>query len=195
MRRLRIIATGVLLIFIGLAIFLFWHLHQSNAPVSTQELFRDDEAEQARRAADNFVAIIQQTTAEYAARGAHAKAHACVKAYLQIDEPLDESLQHGIFSLLGHRYKTWIRFSNGASDLTKSDDRRKDSRGMAMKVFKTQAPAGDWLEGSALTQDFLMHSNPVFFSANVDDYNTLVESDNKILSNLFELKGKIERFL
>ena len=182
MRRLKVIAVGSLLICVGLVLFLFWHAYKSNAPVSTEELFRDDEAAQARRAADNFVSIIQQTATTYAARGAHAKGHACVKAYLQVEEMPDDGLQHGIFSLHGHRYKTWIRFSNGSSDLVKSDDRRKDSRGMAIKVFNTQARAEDWVEGSALTQDFLMHSNPVFFSANVDDYNALVESDNKILS-------------
>ena len=55
---------------------------------------------------------------------------------------------------------------------------------MAIKIIDPMPDESGWLEGSASTQDFLMHSNPVFFAANVADYNRVVESENKILSFL-----------
>ena len=180
MRWLKRIGVFILAVIALPGLFLAWHLY-SNVPVTTEEVLRDDEEEQAARAARNFIGVIKETMGDHASRGAHAKGHACVKAWFTVDDEIEASLRHGIFSVPGQSYKSWIRFSNGASNLARSDDRRNDSRGMAIKLIGLQQ---DKEEKVVQVQDFLMHNNPVFFSANVEDYNRLVESENKILSFL-----------
>ncbi|MDB2705716.1 catalase family protein [Pseudomonadota bacterium] len=150
---------------------------QSKAIVTVEEIIPIDEPEQIQRAKDNFIKIINDTNSGLATRGAHAKGHACVKAYFDVDANLDPQLKHGIFKTAGIRYKSWIRFSNGSSNLANSDDNKKDSRGMAIKLFKLEQT--EQLIGAG-TQDFLMHNSPAFFSTDLDDYNQLVESKNKI---------------
>jgi len=181
MRVLKISALFLLLLLFLLSAFLAFHLY-SNAPVTSTEIFRDDEDEQAQRAANNFVNVIKETTTSYAARGAHAKSHACVKAYFNISNTIEKDLQQGVFRTPGKVFKSWIRFSNGASNLAKSQDGKNDSRGMAIKLINAKEGRINSIAESSHTQDFLMHNNPVFFSGNIEDYNQLVESDNKILS-------------
>jgi hypothetical protein len=181
MRALKISALLLFCLFVLLAAFLAYHLY-SNVPVTNTEVFRDDEEEQAQRAANNFVNVIKETATSYAARGAHAKGHACVKAYFNIAESIEKDLQHGIFRSPGKIFKSWIRFSNGASNLANSQDGKNDSRGMAVKLFNVNEGIANSISEPSQVQDFLMHNNPVFFSGNIEDYNQLVESDNKILS-------------
>ncbi len=176
MRALKIIVVILALLFA----FIAYHFH-SDAPVTTHEVLRDDEAEQIQRSVDNFLRVVEQNKTSYVARGAHSKGHACVKAWFEVDKDLRPELQHGVFSLPGQRYRSWVRFSNGASSVAGNHDADKDARGMAIKLFglkaldlKSQGPARD-------TQDFLMHDSPVFFTANIEDYNRFVESKNKIL--------------
>ena len=165
----------ILIMFTILAfIFITYHL-QSHAIVTIDEIVPKDEAQQIQRAADNFIEIIKQTQVNYAARGAHAKGHACVKAYFDIHENIAPHLQYGIFLQAGKRYKSWIRFSNGSSNMAKNDDREKDSRGMAIKLLSINNTEND-----VITQDFLAHNSPAFFSTDLKDYNQLVESDDKI---------------
>ena len=183
MRRLKKLASGLLVLVIIVGAFIAWQFRE-DAPVTTDEVYRDDETAQSQRAIDNFERIIEENASTHAARGAHAKGHACVKAYFKVEDQLTPELKHGIFNDPGRRYKAWIRFSNASSKFAQSDDRNKDTRGMAIKIINVEAGENDWLDGSALTQDFLMHSNPVFFSANIEDYNKLVESENKLLSFL-----------
>ena len=161
---------GIIIVF--LAVFLAYHL-QTNAVVSVEEIIANDEPEQTKRAANNFIDIIKQTQTSYATRGAHAKGHACVKAYFNINEDISPQLQYGVFKTAGKQYKTWIRFSNGSSNIKKSADSEKDSRGMAIKLF-------DLDDSSHQTQAFLAHNSPAFFSVDLDDYNQLVESEDKI---------------
>ena len=177
---LKRVAVFLLLVAGFLIFFVGWHL-QSNAPVTTTEVYRDDEEKQAERAAKNFIGVITETMQGHASRGAHAKGHACVQAWFTVNENLESALRHGVFANPGKAYKSWIRFSNGSSNLAKSDDRRKDSRGMAIKLLHVTPPE---IDTKYLPQDFLMHNSPVFFSANVEDYNRLVESENKVLSFL-----------
>ena len=158
-------------LFLILIISLYFH-NQSHAPVTTKEVMPSNEQQQIQRAADNFVNIIKETQTTYAARGAHAKGHACVKAYFDINDDIDPQLQHGIFKTAGKRYKSWIRFSNGSSNMAKSDDRVKDSRGMAIKLLNIE-------NDSSQTQESLAHNSPAFFSVDLEDYNNLVESEDK----------------
>ena len=179
--------TTILAVSIFLALFLYYHF-SSNAPVTANEVFRSDEPEQTERSVENFIRVIEENRTSYVARGAHSKGHACVKAYFDIRTDIRPDLQHGVFSAPGRRYKSWIRFSNGASRLRGNHDANKDARGMAVKLLDIH---GDELGN---TQDFLMHDSPAFFARDIEDYNRFVESDNKILyfvSDLNPLRWKL----
>lgn len=170
LKRTLLALLGITLLLIA---FIAYHM-QSHAIVTTEEVIPDNEATQIQRAVDNFINVIKVTQTDYAARGAHAKGHACVKAYFVVDKDIAPQLQHGIFAMPGQVYKSWIRFSNGSSNMAKSDDPAKDSRGMAIKLLDIES-------SSTQTQEFLAHNSPAFFSVDLEDYNQLVESDgNKI---------------
>ena len=95
-----------------------------------------------------------------AMRDAHAKPHGCVRATFDVDARLPNELRQGVF-VPGKRYQAWIRFSNGASEI--SPDKDKDARGMAIKLTGV---AGEKIlaeEKDAQTQDFIMINHPFFF--------------------------------
>jgi len=161
-------------------LFIFYHF-SSNSPVTTGEIIRADEAEQISRSVDNFIKVIEDNKTSYIARGAHSKGHACVKAYFDVMENIAPELRQGIFQTPGKRYKSWIRFSNGRSSMKGNDDADKDAHGMAIKLFNIYDDTLMQLEDGPETQDFLMHDSPVFFTADLEDYNRFVESDDKIL--------------
>ena len=184
MKLIKTIIKIIFAILILLAVFAYYH-SLSNAPVTVAEIFRDDEAAQTQRSKENFIAVIEQNKTSYVARGAHSKGHACVKAYFDVHETIPSNLQHGVFKTPGKRYKIWIRFSNGRSSMKGNHDADKDAHGMAIKLFhiyddimvRTEDGPGD----GRGTQDFLMHDSPVFFAANIEDYNRFVESEDKIM--------------
>ncbi len=170
--------TVLCLLLFSIVLFLSYHF-SSNAPVTAEEVYRPDETAQTTRAVANFIDVVERNKTTYAARGAHSKGHACVKAYFEIIPNIKPELQHGIFAVAGHRYQSWIRFSNGASSVKNSSDQNKDARGMAIKIINID----EIIESTeaTTTQEFLMHDAPVFFTANIEDYNRFVESENKIL--------------
>jgi len=160
--------------------FVSYHL-SSNSPVTTDEIIRQDESAQFTRSVDQFIKNIEKDKTTYVARGAHSKGHACVKAYFEINETIPFNLQHGVFSFPGRKYKSWIRFSNSKEGMKENYDTLKDAHGMAIKLFDiyddTLINSGD----SPEIQDFLMVDSPVFFAANIEDYNEFVETDDRIL--------------
>ena len=99
-------------------------------------------------------------------RDAHPKHHGLVRAAFVVGEvPAD--LRHGVFEAPA-RYDAWIRFSNGSPRV--QPDRRRDQRGMAIKLL---AVAGEKLlddERHATTQDFVLASSPRFFIREAGDY-------------------------
>ncbi len=165
---------------IFITLFLSYYFY-SNAPVTTDEVYRQDEAEQIQRSVNNFIKVVEENKTDYVARGAHSKGHACVKAYFDISEDIRSELQYGVFNVPGKQYKSWIRFSNGRSSMKNNHDADKDAHGMAIKLFNIYDDELIKTEGASDTQEFLMHDAPVFFAANVEDYNRFVESDDKIL--------------
>ncbi|MCG8380164.1 MAG: catalase family protein [Proteobacteria bacterium] len=170
----------ILFIVVTIGFFLAYHFH-SNSPVTTEEIFRTDEEAQTQRSIANFLRVVEENKTDYVARGAHSKGHACVKAFFDVDPKINPDLQHGVFSIPGKRYKSWIRFSNGASSVKGNNDANKDARGMAIKLFNIYDDKLIQAEGDSETQEFLMHDAPVFFTENIEDYNQFVESKNKIL--------------
>ncbi len=104
-------------------------------------------------------------------RGVHPKSHGCVKAWFQINEELDQSLQVGLFKTPGKKFDAYIRFSNAAARLGPdiSDEGEHGSRGMAIKVFDVGGKVLIEDEGGC-NQDFLMINQAMFAFANTDDY-------------------------
>ena len=152
---------------------------------AVEEIYQDDEAQQADIAVKNFRKLLLDYKTDHVARGAHAKAHACVRAYFNVNENVDSRFRYGVFSTPGKRYKAWIRFSNGHFDLSVSRDQKDDARGMAIKVL---APPGTPIEIAANqipTQDFLMTNSTVFFIKNIEDYNALVAKPEDLLGFIF----------
>ena len=144
-----------------------------------EEKIRADEQVQTARAVENFERIIDRNKATYVGRGAHAKGHSCVRAYFQVLDGLDPKYRYGVFSRPGRQYKTWIRFSNANSNYAHSRDINKDAHGMAVKLLGIDGePLSTAGHDGQKTQDFLMADNPAFFSANIDDYNKFLETEN-----------------
>lgn len=151
-----------------LAVFLFCHL-QTHAVVTTEEVIPANEQQQIEMAAKQAEDIVDGLKTTYAARGVHAKGHACVKATIDVHADINQQLQHGVFAKPGQQYKSWIRFSNSGSNMAKADDNAKDARGMAIKLLNV----GENLNGGT-TQEFIAHNSPAFFVTTVDDYNRFV---------------------
>jgi hypothetical protein len=111
-------------------------------------------------------------------RDTHAKSNACVKANFTIDAAVanDPRLNFGAFKgkADGDRtYKTWLRFSNAANVVT--DDRTKDFRGLAIKLFgvegkKLSVPESAKEPQEKHTQDFLFIGHDAFFAGNAQHF-------------------------
>lgn len=168
MKRIKKIGFALLVILLLLTAFVAYHL-QTHAVVTTKEVIPAGEAAQIQIAAEKAKNIVEGLKTTYAARGVHAKGHACVRAYVDVNRDIDAPLQYGVFAKADTRYKSWIRFSNSGSNMANADDRAKDARGMAIKILN----AGQNLNGGT-TQEFIAHNSPAFFVTSVDDYNQFV---------------------
>jgi hypothetical protein len=114
-------------------------------------------------------------------RQVHTKMHGCVKATFKIEDDLPEELRVGVFAAQGKDYHAWVRFSNGNTAPQK--DRKKDIRGVAIKLLGV--PGEKLLRDELLeeTQDFLLMSSEVFFAKTIKELATLltaVTSANKL---------------
>ena len=156
----------------------------TDADVS-KEVFRDDEAEQAAATRAGFQKLIEDYRTGYVARGAHAKAHACLRAYFDVQGDIRSDYRYGVFSQPGKRYKSWVRFSNGHYDLKTSNDYKNDARGMALKLMEINGQPLEQSEPGSATQDFLMANTPVFFVRNMPDYNYFVANPENLKTFFF----------
>jgi hypothetical protein len=103
----------------------------------------------------------------------HAKMHGCVEATFTVDSGISTQLQGGVF-VPGKTYSAWIRFSNGNSTVV--DDRKRDLRGMAIKLLDVP---GDMLTADFVlpqSQDFLLVSYPTLMSATVADFRKNIQA-------------------
>lgn len=162
------IALSLLFLLILLVLFIAYHM-QIHTIVTTQEVIPDNESAEITRAAKTAEMIVTDLKTTYAARGVHAKGHACVKAFVKVADTIEPSNQYGVFEKVGQQYKAWIRFSNSGSDMAKADDNAKDARGIAIKLLNV----GENLNGGN-TQEFIAHNSPAFFVTSVADYNAFV---------------------
>ena len=170
MKIIKRIGIALVIILLVLALFIAYHL-QSNAVTTTEEIIPAGEQQQIKIAAASAVNIVNALKTSYAARGVHAKGHACIKAYVAVDRDITTQLQHGVFQTPGKQYKAWIRFSNSSSNMANSNDTAKDARGMAIKLLNI----GQNLNNGS-TQEFIAHTSPAFFTTDVNDYNQFVAS-------------------
>jgi prostaglandin-endoperoxide synthase 2 len=93
-------------------------------------------------------------------RGAHPKHHGIVRATFRIEPALEPDLAQGLFGTKGP-YSAYVRFSNSSSD--PKHDGIPDARGMAIKVMGVEGRK--LLDDEPHTQDFVLVSSPVFFTA------------------------------
>ncbi len=168
MRLVKKIGLILLAILLLLACFILYHM-QIHTVVTAKEVLPAGESADIKVAAQSVVNIVEALKTTYAARGVHAKGHACVKAYFTVNPAIDSQLRYGVFETPGKQYQSWIRFSNSSSNMANADDRAKDARGMAIKVLNAGQNLND-----GTTQEFIAHNSPAFFVTSVDDYNKFV---------------------
>lgn len=100
-------------------------------------------------------------------RGAHPKAHGCVRAEFIVDpSALPQDARVGIFKGQ-HTFPAWIRFSNGNSE--PQPDTVPDVRGMAIKLMGVEGTKLLERERDEKTQDFILISSDVFFARNAQE--------------------------
>lgn len=151
----------------------------------SKEVLRDDEAEQGEATRAAFQKLVEDYRTTYVARGAHAKAHACLRAYFDVLTDIRSEYRYGVFAGPGRRYKTWVRFSNGHYDLKTSQDYENDARGMALKLMEINGQPLEQSDAGNVTQDFLMANTPVFFVRNMPDYNFFAANPENLKAFFF----------
>lgn len=113
-------------------------------------------------------------------RQIHTKMHGCVKAEFIVDPNLDPTLKVGVFKM-PKTYNAWVRFSN--ANTTPKADKKKDIRGIAIKLMGVP---GDKILNREIvheTQDFLLMSSETFFSKNISEFSKILKastSKNKL---------------
>jgi catalase len=174
--------AALLLILAGLAWALgeLYYAWKFSGPVSSEEQIPADEAVLTRAIIEDAVRIVEQHRDNTRVlRDAHAKAHGCVKAEVQVLDELDPALRHGVFSQPGHRWQAWMRLSNG--NAYPQFDRARDARGMAIKLLEVPGEKLMKSPTHAGEQDFVMFNHPVFFVRDVAEYrsNFAAQADGK----------------
>ncbi|WP_434768227.1 catalase family protein [Pseudomonas triticicola] len=182
----KTLLTVVLIALLGWAIATAWFAWQHRGPVSAQELIPAGEAAMTQDVIQTAVRIVDQhrQPTRYL-RDAHAKAHGCVKAQVQVFPELAQSLRQGVFSEPGKTWQALIRLSNG--NAYPQFDSIRDARGMAIKLLEVP---GTQLLGSRQDQheqDFVMFSHPNFFVSDVAEYrqNVAAQADGKKVMAFF----------
>ena len=179
---LWLLVLGVL----GWALATAWLAWQQRGPVSAQESIADDEAAMTRDIIQTAVRIVDQhrESTRYL-RDAHAKAHGCVKAEVQVLPELAAELRQGVFSEAGKTWQATMRLSNG--NAYPQFDSIRDARGMAIKLF--DVPGKQLLsdQPGRSEQDFVMFSHPNFFVSNVAEYrqNVAAQAEGKKMMAFF----------
>ncbi|MGN8122566.1 catalase family protein [Pseudomonas sp. 22082] len=181
--------TLLLLLVIGLigwALATAWFAWQHRGPVSALEQVPDGEAAMTQDVIQTAVRIVDQhrESTRYL-RDAHAKAHGCVKADVQVLPDLAQELRQGVFSEPGKLWKATMRLSNG--NAYPQFDSIRDARGMALKLLDVP---GKQLLGDRQglnEQDFVMFSHPNFFVSDVAEYrqNVAAQADAKKVMAFF----------
>lgn len=116
----------------------------------------------------------------FAVRDAHPKAHGCLKGTFEVLENIPAEYKTGLFAA-PKTYKVWARFSNaGLMTRGVKDDRKKDARGMALKIIDVPGPK--LLTGKEDSPNFDMNlvNVPVFPAENINQYVKLQTSPTQL---------------
>ena len=106
-------------------------------------------------------------------RQVHTKMHGCVKGIFKVEPNLDPKLKVGIFKE-EKDFNCWIRFSN--SKLPPKPDKKKDIRGIAIKLMNVPGEKILNEKRDAKTQDFLLMNTETFFSKNIIEFAPLLHA-------------------
>jgi hypothetical protein len=117
-----------------------------------------------------------------AQRDQHTKQHGCLRAEF-IVEDLPLQFRVGLFKE-PKVFPAWVRFSNAREV---DDDRKKDVRGMAIKVMEVPGEKVLADAQAAETQDFLLVNHPVFFVNHLSDYPQVLDYKGCPLANAVPL--------
>jgi catalase len=171
---------------LGWALASAWWAWQHSGPVSAQEQIPAGETAMTQEVIQTAVRIVDQhrDNTRYL-RDAHAKAHGCVKAEVQVLADLAADLRQGVFSEPGKTWQATVRLSNG--NAYPQFDSIRDARGMAIKLL--DVPGKQLLADQAdrHEQDFVMFSHPNFFVSDVAEYrqNVAAQADGKKVMAFF----------
>ncbi len=171
---------------LGWALATAWFAWQQRGPVSAEELIPAGESAMTQDIIQTAVRIVDQhrEPTRYL-RDAHAKAHGCVKAEVQVLAGLAADLRQGVFSEPGKTWQATMRLSNG--NAYPQFDSIRDARGMAIKLL--DVPGKQLLADQAgrHEQDFVMFSHPNFFVSDVAEYrqNVAAQADGKKIMAFF----------
>lgn len=162
---LKLLALGL----IGWLLATTWYAWHYRGPVSAQEQIPPEESAMSQDIIQTAIQIVDQhrESTRYL-RDAHAKAHGCVNAQVQVLNDLAPALRQGVFAEPGKIWQASMRLSNG--NAFPQFDSIKDARGMAIKLMDvpgTQLLANQQGRGE---QDFVMFSHPNFFVSDVAEY-------------------------
>ncbi|RON06326.1 catalase family protein [Pseudomonas brassicacearum] len=179
---LLLLALGLL----GWAVATAWFAWHHSGPVSAKEQIPTGEAAMTRDIIQTAVRIVDQHRENTRfLRDAHAKAHGCVKAEVQVLADLAPELRQGVFSEAGKTWQAILRLSNG--NAYPQFDSVRDARGMAIKLL--DVPGTQLLKDqqNRSEQDFVMFSHPNFFVSNVAEYrqNVAAQADGKQVMAFF----------
>lgn len=106
-------------------------------------------------------------------RDAHAKMHGVLKAEFIVEPDLPPELRVGLFKQ-AKTYQAWVRYSN--QDGVINPDIKGDLRGMAIKLMGVPGEKLLEQEKDEQTQDFILCSNPAFFTKDVKEFDDLIKA-------------------
>ncbi|WP_347901456.1 catalase family protein [Pseudomonas purpurea] len=179
---LLLAGVGMLGWAVATAVFAWQH----QGPVSVEEHIPDGEAAMTQDIIQTAVRIVDQhrDNTRYL-RDAHAKAHGCVKAEIQVLPDLPPELRQGVFADSGKTWQAILRLSNG--NAYPQFDSIRDARGMAIKLL--DVPGSQLLkeQQGRGEQDFVMFNHPNFFVSDVAEYrqNVAAQADGKKVMAFF----------
>ena len=165
---------------LGWALATAWFAWQHNGPVPDQEQIPPGESAMTQDIIQTAIRIVDQhREGTRYLRDAHAKAHGCVMAEVQVPSDLPAPLRQGVFAEPGKTWQATIRLSNG--NAYPQFDSLRDARGMAIKLL--DVPGRQLLADrqSKGEQDFVMFNHPNFFVSDVAEYrqNVAAQADGK----------------
>lgn len=179
---LALIALGL----IGWALASGWYAWQHRGPVSTQEEIPTGEAAMTRDTIQTALKIVDQhrENTRYL-RDAHAKAHGCVNAEVEVLSDLNPALRQGVFAEPGKTWHAVMRLSNG--NAYPQFDSIRDARGMAIKLLDVPGTQLMPSQQGRTEQDFVMFNHPNFFVSDVAEYrqNIGAQADGKKVMAFF----------